>query len=183
AYAIVTFLFFKTSVKFEWIWRAIQLFFPIAATMVNRRSLATLGLTRKRLFKCIELGALVGIAIAVGFAPLYLTCLRPTMPKALSSLLIGYAIAFVAVNVVTIEIFFRGFVQPRFEIVVGKNFGLIATSLLCGFDFLEFEVFDPFTTAVAALVFGLLYRKTKSLATTISAHMVYFLLVMVLMAS
>ncbi|MCS7131859.1 MAG: CPBP family intramembrane metalloprotease, partial [Hadesarchaea archaeon] len=112
-----------------------------------------------------------------------LTWFRPTIPKALSSLIIYYVVAFVALNVVAIEIFFRGFVQPRFETVMGKNLGLIATSLLCGFDFLEYEIFDPFTVAVAALVFGLLYRKTRSLAATISAHMVYFLLVMVTMAS
>jgi membrane protease YdiL (CAAX protease family) len=182
-YASITFLFFKTSVKFEWTWRVIQLLFPIAVTVIKRRPFTTLGLTKKRFFRCIELGILVGILIAVGFSPLYLIWLRPKMPKELSSVVIGYLIAFVAVNVATIEIFFRGFVQPRFEIVAGENLGLIATSLLCGFDFLEYEVFDPFTVAAAALVFGLLYRKMKSLAAAISAHMVYFLLAIILMAS
>ncbi|MDI6819558.1 MAG: CPBP family intramembrane metalloprotease [Candidatus Hodarchaeaceae archaeon] len=181
-YAIITVLAFETSMKIEWVWRIPQLFFPIAAVLLQHRSLESLGLTRKNFFRCMELGALAGILLTMGLAPLYLTWLQPKMPERLGSLIIFYAVIFIFVNVVAIEVFYRGYIQPQLEATIGLAPGLIVTSLLCGLDFLEYKVFDPAMIVIAALVFGFLYQKKRSLVAPLTAHTSYFLLTMVALA-
>lgn len=182
-YAIITVLAFETPMKIEWVWRIPQLLFPIAAVLLRHKSLESLGLTQKNLFRCVELGALAGILLTMGLAPLYLTRLQPTMPWRLSSLVFFYAVIFILVNVVAIEVFYRGYIQPQLEATIGLAPGLITTSLLCGLDFLEYNIFDPATIVIAALVFGFLYQKKRSLVAPLTAHASYFLLTMVALAS
>jgi len=180
AYAAITILAFGTAMKVEWAWRGLQLLLPIAALLMLRRPLKSLGLTSKSIFRGIELGVLAGILLTIGLAPFYLTLIPPKMPSSLTPFTIISAVVLIVGNVVVIEIFYRGYMQPQFEAIIGRGFGLVATSLLCGLDFLEFKILNPITVVIAALVFGFVYQKTRTLAAPMAAHMTYLLLVILL---
>ena len=153
AYAAITILAFGTAMKVEWAWRGLQLLLPIAALLMLRRPLKSLGLTSKSIFRGIELGVLASILLTIGLAPFYLTLIPPKMPSSLTPFTIISAVVLIVGNAVVIEIFYRGYMQPQFEAIIGRGLGLVATSLLCGLDFLEFKILNPVTVVIAALVF------------------------------
>lgn len=180
AYAAINYLAFKTPMKVEWVWRILQFSIPIATIFVLGRSLKNIGLTSKNMLRGIELGILTGILLAIGLAPLYLIWMPLIMPQTLTPFRLGYAIIFITTNVMVIEIFYRGYLQTRFEAVIGGIQALIITSVLCGLDFLEYSIFHPAMIVIAALVFGFIYQRTRTLATPIAAHTTYLLLVMII---
>jgi membrane protein YqaA with SNARE-associated domain/membrane protease YdiL (CAAX protease family) len=182
-YATITILAFVTAMKVEWGWRALQVLLPVAALLMLRRSLKSLGLTSKGVFRDIELGVLVGVLLTIGLAPFYLTLIPPIMPASLTPFAALSAVILIVGNVVAIEIFYRAYMQPQFEAIIGRAGGLVITSLLCGLDFLEFKILNPVTVVIVALVFGFVYQKTRTLAAPMAAHMTFLLLVIVLLAS
>lgn len=182
-YAAIAILAFETAMKVEWAWRGLQILLPIAALLMLRRPLKGLGLTSKNIFKGIELGILAGVLLTIGLAPFYLTLIPPEMPSSLTPFVAVSAVILVVGNVAAIEIFYRGYMQPQFEAIIGRVGGLVVTSLLCGLDLLEFKILNPVTVVIAALVFGFLYQKTRTLAAPMAAHMTYLFLVIILLAS
>jgi len=182
-YATITVLAFRTAMKVEWAWRALQLLLPIAALLIMRRLPKSLGLTSKGVFRSIELGVLAGVLLAICLAPFYMTLIPPKMGGPLTFFGFGSAVVLIVSNVIAMEIFYRGYMQSQFEMTIGRVQGLIATSLLCGLDFWEFKILNPVTVVIAALIFGFLYQRTKTLAAPMAAHMVFLLLVRILFAS
>jgi len=183
AYVAVTVAAFKTAMRIEWIWRIPQVLLPVILVLARRESLAKLGLTKKNLFKNLELGILAAALLAAATAPLYLKISPAIMPTTLYFDVWLWVTIFASVNIFAIEIFYRGCLQTRLAAVVGFAPGLVATSLLCGLDFFELNVFGPVTVVIAALAFGFLYHKTRSIAATVTAHILWVLFVMAAAAS
>lgn len=169
--------------KVEWVWRAPQLLLPIAIVLMQRRSLEGLGLTSRDAFKGAELGILAGILLVVGLAPFFLIWMPAKMPIRISSSTFAYAVIFLLTNVIAMEIFYRGYIQSRFEAVIAPTYSLVITSLLSGLDFLEYKIFNPAIIVVAALVFGFVYKRTGSLVSPIMAHISLLLLTMILLST
>jgi membrane protein YqaA with SNARE-associated domain/membrane protease YdiL (CAAX protease family) len=182
-YAAITLLAFRTAMKVEWAWRAIQLLLPIAALLISQRQPKSLGLTFKGIFRGMELGVLVGVLLAICLTPFYMTLIPPKMGGPLTFFSFGSAVVLIVSNVIAMEIFYRGYMQTQLEMTIGRAQGLIATSLLCGLDFWEFKILNPLTVVIAASVFGFLYQRRRTLAAPIAAHMVFLLLIEVLFAS
>lgn len=182
-YVAVTIIAFWTSMRIEWIWRVPQVLLPVTLVLARRESLTELGLTKENLFRNLEFGILVAALLAAATAPLYLEIFPVIMPASLYPDVWLWVTIFALVNVFAIEIFYRGCLQTKLTAVVGFLPGLAATSLLCGLDFFEFKVFGPVIAVIAALVFGLLYHRTRSLAATATAHILWILFVMAASAS
>jgi len=181
-YAAITVLAFRTAMKVEWAWRALQLLLPIAALLILRRRPKSLGLASKGVFRGIELGVLAGVLLAICLTPFYMI-MKPKMGGPLTFFGFGSAVVLIVSNAIAMEIFYRGYMQSQLEMTIGRVHGLIATSLLCGLDFWEFKIINPVTVVIAALVFGFLYQRTKTLAAPMAAHMVFLLLIQILFAS
>ena len=177
----ITILAFPTF-PVEWAWRPLQLLLPIVALLIFRRPPKSLGLSSKGMFKGIELGALAGVLLTICLAPFYMTLIPPKMGP-LTFFAFGSAVVLIVSNVIAMEIFYRGYMQSQLEMTIGRAQGLIAASLLCGLDFLEFRILNPVTVVIAALVFGFLYQRTRTLAAPMAAHMVFLLLIQILFAS
>ncbi|MCK8827487.1 CPBP family intramembrane metalloprotease [Natroniella acetigena] len=78
---------------------------------------------------------------------------------------------------ITEEIFFRGFVYPYCKSKLGKSKGLILNGVLFGLAHFSLWVFLP--TFVGGVILAWLYDKTNSLYSSIIAHGVWNLLVVV----
>jgi membrane protein YqaA with SNARE-associated domain/membrane protease YdiL (CAAX protease family) len=193
-YAATTFLAFETAMKVEWAWRGLQFILPIAALLILRRPPKSLGLTSKGIFKGTELGVLAGVLLAICLAPFYLTLLTPKLGGPFTFFAFGSAALLTVSDVVAMEIFYRGYMQSQFETIIGRTQGLVATAILAGFDFREFKILDPAKIGpllvlgfvfivIAALLYGFLYQRTRTLAAPIAAHVVFLLLIKILLSS
>jgi membrane protein YqaA with SNARE-associated domain/membrane protease YdiL (CAAX protease family) len=193
-YAATTFMAFETAMRVEWAWRGLQFILPIAALLILRRPPKSLGLTSKGIFRGTELGVLAGVLLAICLAPFYLTLITPKLKVSFTFFGFGSAALLTVSDVVAMEIFYRGYIQSQFVTIIGRYQGLIATALLAGFDFREFKILDPGKVgpllllgfvfiAAAALLYGFLYQKTKTLAAPIAAHVVFLLLLTILLSS
>ncbi|MCK8817993.1 CPBP family intramembrane metalloprotease [Natroniella sulfidigena] len=78
---------------------------------------------------------------------------------------------------VTEEIFFRGFVYPYCKSKMGKTRGLILNGALFGLAHFSLWVFLP--TFLGGVILAWLYEKTNSLYSSIIAHSVWNLLVVI----
>lgn len=164
----------------EWVWRTVQIAFPILIVFVLRNSLESIGLKLKDWKKEAKLGVLTGgVLTIILILPIrrWMPALMPTHFSGLPEF--GYALLLITINVIAIELFFRGYLQPRLEILAGSLPGLIVTSFLSGMDFWEFWVFNPGIVIGISLVFGLLYLKTRSLVSPITAHITFLTTFMV----
>lgn len=193
-YAVTTFLAFETAMKVEWAWRGLQFILPIAALLILRRPPKSLGLTSKGIFRGTELGILAGVLLAISLAPFYLTLITPKLGGPFTFFAFGSAALLTVSDVVAMEIFYRGYMQSQFEMIIGRTQGLIATSLLAGFDFREFIILAPdkigpllvlgfVFIVIAALLYGFLYQRTRTLAAPIAAHVVFLLLIKILLGA
>jgi membrane protein YqaA with SNARE-associated domain/membrane protease YdiL (CAAX protease family) len=193
-YGITTFLAFETAMRVEWYWRGLQFILPIAALLILQRPPQSLGLTFKGIFKGTELGVLAGVLLAICLAPFYLILITPKLEVPFTFFGFGSAALLTVSDVIAMEIFYRGYMQSQFVAIIGRYQGLIATAILAGFDFREFKILDPGKVgpllvlgfvfiAVAALLYGFLYQRTKTLAAPIAAHVVFLLLLTILLSS
>ncbi len=175
---VITILAFEIRWMIEWIWRTPLILFPITVVLARRGTLGDLGLTGRNAARNIDLGILAGVLLAAAFL-LFIRAgfWSPDVPLELSWGTFFYGACTIILSVVSIEIFYRGYLQPRFEAVAGLIPGLIATSVLSGFDFWEYKVFNPFSIAIAALVFGFLFQRTRTLVAPITAHCMFIFLV------
>jgi membrane protease YdiL (CAAX protease family) len=177
---IITALAFTVTVPLipiEWIWRVPQILFPIAVVLIQRGTLEDLGLTGgSSAAKNVDLGILTGILLAAAFLPLIYVGLWSPMPGELRWDTFFYTVCTILLTVTSIEIFYRGYLQPRFEAVTGFAPALVATSLLCGLDFFEYKLLSPAPAIIGALVFGFLFKKTRSLITPMMAHSMFIFL-------
>lgn len=180
--------------KEEWAWRGLQFILPIAALLILRRPPKSLGLTSKGIFRGTERGLLAGVLLTICLAPFYLTLITPKLKVPFTFFPFGSAVLLTVSDVVAMEIFYRGYMQSQFETIIGRSQGLIATAFLAGFDFREFKILDPVKIGpllilgfvfivIAALLYGFLYQRTKTLATPIAAHVAFLLLITLLLSS
>jgi membrane protease YdiL (CAAX protease family) len=176
-YVGVTLGAFKSAMKVEWVWHAILFLFPIVATLIQRAPWGSLGLTLRGKSKSIELGIVVGALLTILLTPFYFY-LSPALPESTSPLLMGYITCHVVFGVLALEFFYRGYMQPRFETAIHPVWGVVITSLLYGFNFWEYTVFDPFTVIFVGLALGFLFQRTKSLVSSITAHLTFLLLIL-----
>lgn len=72
------------------------------------------------------------------------------------------------------EIYFRGFLYPAISKKLGKNFGMIITSLI--FGGMHFDLIRLIPLALGGLWLNWLYEKSGSLVTNITAHAVWNLI-------
>lgn len=169
-----------TAWRVEWVWRTAQIAFPILMGFAFRNSLESAGLRFKDWKNGVKLGVLIGGALTIILILPMRRWMPALMPEHFSGVPeFGYALLLISINVIAIELFFRGYLQPRLEILVGSLPGLIVTSVLSGMDFWEFWVFNPGTVIGTSLVFGLLYLKTRSLFSPIIAHITFLTTFMV----
>lgn len=193
-YAVTTFLAFETAMKVEWAWRGLQFILPIAALLILRRPPKSLGLTSKGIFRGTELGVLAGVLLAICLSPFYLTLIIPKLGGPFTFFAFGSAALLTVSDVVAMEIFYRGYMQSQFEAIIGRTKGLITTAVLAGFDFREFKILDPVKIGpllvlgfvfivIAALLYGFLYQRTRTLAAPIAAHVVFLLLIKILLGA
>lgn len=177
-YGLIIILWNFTAWRVEWTWRAFQFFFPLIVALALSRPLKIVGVNFENLNKNIALGLLVGFLIAA-LALYPLKKIPPLMPQSLGSgTELGYAILLILSNMVPLELFFRGFIQPRLELFAGPIPALLTVSIISGFDFweswiLSSGVFHPGMVMGTALVFGLLYLKTRSVVAPIIAHVIF----------
>lgn len=169
-----------TAWRVEWVWRTVQIAFPILMGFAFRNSLESAGLRFKNWKKGAKLGVLTGGALTIILILPIRRWMPALMPEHFSGVPeFGYALLLITINVIAIELFFRGYLQPRLEILVGSLPGLIVTSVLSGMDFWEFWVFNPGIVIGISFVFGLLYLKTRSLFSPITAHITFLTTFMV----
>lgn len=174
--------FIFSAWRVEWPYRAAQLAFPLMMTLALGRSLESTGLKFGKLGEKIKLGLLVGIFLSLILALPLMKWVSPQMPESFSSSAeFGYAFLLIITNVVPMELFLRGYIQPRLELLTGSAPGLIMISILSGFDFWEAWVFNPAIVVGVALVLGLLYIRTRSIVTPITAHVAFLTLLMMIM--
>lgn len=193
-YAATTFMALESAMKVEWAWRGLQLILPFAALLILRRAPKSLGLSYKGIFRGTELGVLAGVLLAIGLSPFYLTLITPKLKVTFTFFAFGSAALLTVSDVVAMEIFYRGYLQSQLEMTIGRTQGLVATAILAGFDFREFKILDPGNIGpllvlgfvfivIAALLYGFLYQRTRTLAAPIAAHVVFLLLITILLSS
>lgn len=179
-YGLIIFHWNLTAWKVEWTGRAVQLAFPLIMCIVLRRSINSIGLKFSDLGKEMGLGFLFGVFLLIIFAlPLKQIPLR--IPESFfSGLHFTYVVLLILTNVVPIELFLRGYLQPRIEVFTGPLPALVVVSILSGLDFWESWVFTSGLVVMGiATFFGLLYIKTRSIFSPIIAHTTFLVLVMI----
>lgn len=185
-YALIVILwhFAFTSWRVEWTWRLIQLAFPFLMTLIPGRSLKSLGIEFKNLVDKVKPGVILGLLVAGSLGIALIIWAPPRMTEEFTTgTEAAYMFSLILINVAAIEAFFRGFIQPRFEIMTSSIPGVVIVSVLSGMDFWEAWLFNsPIFTIGVAMVFGLLYLKTRSIITTIVAHVVILTSLMGMMA-
>ncbi|KXB02501.1 hypothetical protein AKJ43_01685 [candidate division MSBL1 archaeon SCGC-AAA261D19] len=182
-YIAVTIMAFYAPIKIEWVWRVPQVILPFVIVQVRHESIKRIGLHLKNFFQNLGVGIATAALLTVGLAPIYLWLWPPVMPTSLYFGVWVWASLFIVTNAFVIELFYRGCLQPRLKALTGAMPALAITSLLCGLDFFEFMIFGPITAVLAAVAFGFLYYKTRSLVAPVAAHILWFLFVMVVVVS
>lgn len=187
AYLVLTFLSFKHSMRIEWVWRVPQALLPFVFVICRKRTIESLGLKSKNILENIKLGLITAGTLTLVLTPLYLKWLRaeifsPSYPDAWVFISI-----FVIINVFVIELFYRGWIQTRLTEAGGPVLGVMGATALASFDFFEFLIFirnipGGIIVVIAALAFSYLFYKTKSLVAPLVAHVLWFHLVLVILA-
>ncbi len=154
-----------------------MIIFVILFALIRRKRFSSFGLSTKNVKRNVLVGAAAGVAL---FAFLIVSALLiamlseifhfslPENPAAegLSRIGILMALFISAGAALTEETFFRGFLQSRI--------GLLAASVIFGFAHVGYgtvlQIVFPF---IYGIVFGLLYKRTGTLAAPMMAHFVY----------
>ncbi len=182
-YGYILFSWHLTAWRVEWVWRVTQVLLPLAISLTLRRSLKSIRFSIRDFGKNILLGLAVGVIAGSILSFPIMKWASPLMAKNLNSLSeIIYVLLLITSNIAPIEYFYRGFLQPRMEVFTGPISGAIFASILYGFDFWEYHVFNIPILIGVGIVFGSLYLKTRSLTAPILAHFSFFLTVMAIIS-
>lgn len=185
-YSSILILWKYSAWKVEWAYRAVQLAFPLGMALMFRSSLNGAGINFQNLSEIVKYGLFTGIVLTTTLGLILVKWVPPHMPRNIESFLqLGFTLLLITTNVVGIELFFRGYIQPRLEVLTSSVPGLIICSILSGFDFWEAWTFKPhgalpgsgiiIVTAIS-LAFGLSYIKTRSVITPVLAHTTFLIL-------
>ena len=108
----------------------ICIFFPLWLTAIKqKRSLSTIGITKEKWIKAVLIGVLIAVLSSIG----RMQDLQIVMPSWNFLLIV---IACMLMSTLFEEVFFRGFLQTRFE----KNFGIIPSIILSGLCFSVYHI-------------------------------------------
>lgn len=179
-YLLILYLWHFTAWRVEWTWRLVQFAVPISLTLVFGRPLESVGLRVRNLRKEIKFGLVGGTLLSLALIPILLIWFQVNMPESISSKYeLAYAFLLVLVNITSIEIFYRGYIQPRLEFLTMSIPGVIMTSLLAVLDFWELWVIQsPSILVVIGIVLGVIYMKTRSLISPLVAHLYFMMILM-----
>lgn len=140
-----------------------------------RATLAALGLREEGAGRALAMGAGLAIGFLVLLA-LVLGALSPWLPESAleneQALVIARSVTLPAALILAVgsglgeELFFRGFLQPRF--------GILATSVVFSLAHLNYgSVSEVVVVFVLSLALGLAYRETRNLWTPVAAHFTF----------
>ncbi len=172
-YGFLQFLEFFTAWNVEWLPGKVSLlFFPFIMLIISQRPIESLGIKEKDIIKNAKEGLALGLVLAI-ILSIPLNIWTPAGILINIGNISGclYLLFMITVYTLSAEIFHRGFIQPRIELIGGSIVGIIITAVISGLSFWETSILGYPVAIIEYISIGWLYVRNRSIISPIIGHL------------